>query len=183
MLDGVEEQMQAENLAALAVTPGASPEQSEREEKKAVSAGAPEQRDLFARAQRRKLHDERKSITHKFSVGGHEGYIIVGMYEEGGPGEIFIKMAKEGSHAFGFHGWTRAFKFDRPSVRRATESSGGQAHQHALRAFGIHGESEHPIFQFRVGLHCPLARRQIPLIGISEIEGHIERSGHDSPGH
>jgi len=93
--------MLAENSAALAVPPGASPEQSEREEKKAVS-GAPEQRDLFVRAQRRKLPDERKSLTHKFSIGGHEGYIIVGMYEEGGPGEIFIKMAKEGSTLSGF---------------------------------------------------------------------------------
>src|SRR5882724_3485024 len=88
--------MLAENSAALAVPLGASPEQSEREEKKPVS-GAPEQRDLFARAQRRKLPDERKSITHKFSIGGHEGYIIVGMYDEGEPGEVFIKMAKEGS--------------------------------------------------------------------------------------
>jgi len=46
---------------------------------------------------RRKLPDERMSITHKFSVAGHEGYLHVGMYEDGTPGEIFIKMAKEGS--------------------------------------------------------------------------------------
>jgi len=46
---------------------------------------------------RRKLPDERESITHKFSVGGHEGYITVGKYEDGRPGEIFITMAKEGS--------------------------------------------------------------------------------------
>jgi ribonucleoside-diphosphate reductase alpha chain len=46
---------------------------------------------------RRKLLDERASITHKFSIGGHEGYITVGMYEDGTPGEIFITMAKEGS--------------------------------------------------------------------------------------
>jgi ribonucleoside-diphosphate reductase alpha chain len=46
---------------------------------------------------RRKLPDERKSLTHKFSVGGHEGYIHVGLYDEGEPGEIFIRMAKEGS--------------------------------------------------------------------------------------
>jgi ribonucleoside-diphosphate reductase alpha chain len=58
---------------------------------------AVEQNDLFVRARRRKLPDERKSITHKFSVGGHEGYIIVGMYEDGPPGEVFIKMSKEGS--------------------------------------------------------------------------------------
>jgi ribonucleoside-diphosphate reductase alpha chain len=46
---------------------------------------------------RRKLPDERRSITHKFTIGGHEGYITVGMYEDGAPGEIFIAMAKEGS--------------------------------------------------------------------------------------
>src|SRR5712692_1165029 len=66
------------------------------------AAGVPEQRELFHRAQRRKLPSERHSITHKFSIGGHEGYITVGMYEDGAPGEIFIKMAKEGSTLSGF---------------------------------------------------------------------------------
>ena len=37
------------------------------------------------------------SLTHKFSIGGHEGYITVGLYEDGTPGEVFISMAKEGS--------------------------------------------------------------------------------------
>jgi ribonucleoside-diphosphate reductase alpha chain len=46
---------------------------------------------------RRKLPDERRSVTHKFSVAGHEGYIHVGLYETGEAGEIFVKMAKEGS--------------------------------------------------------------------------------------
>ncbi|MFC1529474.1 vitamin B12-dependent ribonucleotide reductase [Gemmatimonadota bacterium] len=46
---------------------------------------------------RRRLPDERRAITHKFTVGGHEGYLTVGMYEDGQPGEIFIVMAKEGS--------------------------------------------------------------------------------------
>jgi ribonucleoside-diphosphate reductase alpha chain len=46
---------------------------------------------------RRRLPDERQSITHKFSIAGHEGYITVGMYEDGTPGEIFLTMAKEGS--------------------------------------------------------------------------------------
>jgi ribonucleoside-diphosphate reductase alpha chain len=46
---------------------------------------------------RRKLPDERRSVTHKFSVAGHEGYIHVGLYENGEPGEIFVRMAKEGS--------------------------------------------------------------------------------------
>jgi ribonucleoside-diphosphate reductase alpha chain len=58
---------------------------------------APQQQDLFPGTKRRKLPAERNSVTHKFSVGGHEGYITVGMYQDGQPGEIFIKMAKEGS--------------------------------------------------------------------------------------
>ena len=48
-------------------------------------------------ANRYKLPDERASFTHKFSIGGHEGYITVGLYEDGSPGEIFVRMAKEGS--------------------------------------------------------------------------------------
>jgi ribonucleoside-diphosphate reductase alpha chain len=46
---------------------------------------------------RRKLPSVRKAMTHKFSIGGHEGYITVGMYDDGQPGEIFLVMAKEGS--------------------------------------------------------------------------------------
>ncbi|HLW72241.1 MAG TPA: vitamin B12-dependent ribonucleotide reductase [Candidatus Binataceae bacterium] len=61
---------------------------------KAVSAAAPP--DEF-RPYRRKLADERKSITHKFDIAGHEGYITVGMYEDGNPGEIFVSMSKQGS--------------------------------------------------------------------------------------
>ena len=51
---------------------------------------------------RRKLPDERHAITHKFDVAGHEGYITVGMFEDGTPGEIFLVMAKEGSTISGF---------------------------------------------------------------------------------
>jgi len=46
---------------------------------------------------RYKLPVERRSITHKFQIAGHEGYITVGMYDSGSPGEIFVRMAKEGS--------------------------------------------------------------------------------------
>ncbi len=49
------------------------------------------------RPSRRRLPDERQSVTHKFSIAGHEGYITVGMYEDGAPGELFITMSKEGS--------------------------------------------------------------------------------------
>jgi len=73
-----------------------------KKDKKAEAAPAtvavePMQRELFARAQREKMPYERASVTHKFSVSGHEGYITVGMYDDGRPGEVFIKMAKEGS--------------------------------------------------------------------------------------
>jgi ribonucleoside-diphosphate reductase alpha chain len=51
---------------------------------------------------RRKLPDERQAITHKFDVAGHEGYITVGLFEDGTPGEIFLVMAKEGSTISGF---------------------------------------------------------------------------------
>jgi len=50
-----------------------------------------------SRPRRHKLADERKSITHKFDIAGHEGYITVGMYEDGTPGEIFVSMSKQGS--------------------------------------------------------------------------------------
>jgi ribonucleoside-diphosphate reductase alpha chain len=63
-----------------------------------ISAAAPATIEkIVYRPVRRKLPDERQSVTHKFSIAGHEGYITVGMYEDGAPGEVFIAMAKEGS--------------------------------------------------------------------------------------
>ena len=50
-----------------------------------------------AAPRRERLPDTRRSVTHKFNVGGHEGYITVGLYDDGRPGELFITMAKEGS--------------------------------------------------------------------------------------
>ncbi|MCC6683382.1 MAG: adenosylcobalamin-dependent ribonucleoside-diphosphate reductase [Phycisphaeraceae bacterium] len=52
---------------------------------------------VVERPLRRRLPDTRQSITHKFNVAGHEGYLTVGLYENGQPGELFITMAKEGS--------------------------------------------------------------------------------------
>jgi ribonucleoside-diphosphate reductase alpha chain len=63
----------------------------------AVLAGAAE-----AGPRRRRLPDERHAITHKFDIAGHEGYITVGLFEDGQPGEIFLVMAKEGSTISGF---------------------------------------------------------------------------------
>ena len=50
---------------------------------------------------RRRLPAERTAVTHKFDIAGHEGYITVGLYPDGQPGEIFLKMAKEGSTVSG----------------------------------------------------------------------------------
>ena len=50
---------------------------------------------------RRKLPDEREAVTHKFSIAGHEGYLTIGLYEDRKPGEIFLRMAKEGSTVSG----------------------------------------------------------------------------------
>lgn len=51
----------------------------------------------IASPRRRRLSDERKSVTHKFNIGPHKGYITVGLYDDGTPGELFVTMAKEGS--------------------------------------------------------------------------------------
>ncbi len=68
------------------------PLSTKREEGAKAVAATPE-----GRAQRRKLPDERRAITHKFKINEHEGYITVGLYDDGLPGEIFLVMAKEGS--------------------------------------------------------------------------------------
>ena len=65
------------------------------EKDKTIDAGTP-------RPARRRLPDERQAITHKFDIAGHEGYITVGLFEDGTPGEIFLVMAKEGSTISGF---------------------------------------------------------------------------------
>jgi ribonucleoside-diphosphate reductase alpha chain len=74
---------------------GPRPDRSEKAERDAIVAEA-----LAAQARkpyRRRLPDERMSVTHKFSIAGHEGYIHVGLYEDGSPGELFVTMSKEGS--------------------------------------------------------------------------------------
>jgi ribonucleoside-diphosphate reductase alpha chain len=58
--------------------------------------------ESMGRPVRRRLSDERMSLTHKFDIAGHEGYITVGLFEDGTPGELFLVMAKEGSTISGF---------------------------------------------------------------------------------
>jgi len=63
----------------------------------AVNETAGSERSEPTRAVRRHLPDERRALTHHFSIAGQEGYLTVGVYEDGLPGEIFITMAKQGS--------------------------------------------------------------------------------------
>lgn len=59
---------------------------------------------------RRVLPTTRKSVTHKFAIAGHEGYLTIGLFDDGQPGEVFIKMSKEGSTLSGLiQGFCRAF--------------------------------------------------------------------------
>jgi ribonucleoside-diphosphate reductase alpha chain len=71
------------------------------DKKTTVTAEAPAPQVVVERIARKRLSDERRALTHKFSIAGHEGYLTVGMYEDGQPGELFITMAKEGSTVSG----------------------------------------------------------------------------------
>ena len=82
---------------------GSKTANSTKDDARIASAPHIEEEDMNAppRAVRHKLQEERASITHKFKVGDHEGYITVGLYPNGEPGELFITMAKEGSTVSG----------------------------------------------------------------------------------
>ena len=73
------------------------PLSTKSEGQKAEDAAAAAQEKVIYKPRRERLPDTRNSVTHKFSISGHEGYISVGLYPDGRPGEVFITMAKEGS--------------------------------------------------------------------------------------
>ncbi len=84
-------------LKAIAIYRDGSKRTQPLSTKKDEGKSAPVSDKEIPRVSRRRLPDERKAVTHKFSISGHEGYITVGLYEDGTPGEIFITMSKEGS--------------------------------------------------------------------------------------
>ena len=109
------------------------------------------------RAVRHKLKEERMSVTHKFNIGGHEGYIIVGLYPDGDPGEIFIKMAKEGSTVSGLmDSFALAVSI---SLQHGVplETLLRKIRPHQIRAQRMVQQSRHRIRQIHHGLHFPLA--------------------------
>src|SRR6185369_161799 len=83
------------NVGATPASPAAQPLSEEELEKlvrERLTTALTQDLDGPPRAVRHRLGDERASVTHKFSIAGHEGYITVGLYKNGMPGEIFIKM-------------------------------------------------------------------------------------------
>jgi ribonucleoside-diphosphate reductase alpha chain len=84
-------------LKALAIYRDGSKQSQPLSTKAEGDKSAVKEKEIIYRPRRERLPDTRQSITHKFNVGGHEGYINVGLYPDGRPGELFITMAKEGS--------------------------------------------------------------------------------------
>jgi len=79
------------------------PLNTSKDAKAKAAAAAPQVvTKVVSQPSRRKLSEERQAITHKFDIQGHEGYITVGLYQDGMPGELFLVMAKEGSTISGF---------------------------------------------------------------------------------
>ena len=74
---------------------------SKRTQPLSTKASEDEEEGAEVQPVRRRLPDEREAITHKFSIAGHEGYLTVGLFEDGQPGEIFLRMSKEGSTVSG----------------------------------------------------------------------------------
>ena len=114
---------------------------------------------------RRKLPDERNAITHKFDIAGHEGYITVGLFEDGTPGEIFLVMAKEGLDDLGLCRRVRAGDLLRAAVRRAAAGAGRQVQPRALRAVGDDEEPRGPVREVDRRLHLPLDGDEVPVAG------------------
>ncbi len=103
------------------------------------------------------LPEERASVTHKFSIAGHEGYITVGLYPTGQPGEIFIKMAKEGSTVSGLMDSFATSVSLALAAWRAVEGAVRKVCSHPLRAFRLDRQRADRLCQEPDGLYLPLA--------------------------
>ena len=147
----------------------------DREGGRGGGCGARSRRPRISRV-RRKLPDERKSITHKFDIAGHEGYITVGMYEDGKPGEIFVMHVQAGLDHLGPDGLVRDGDFLRAAVRRAAAVPGRQVRAHALRAVGLHQEPADSLCQVDRRLPVPMDGVEVPRRG-SQARGRRHRIG------
>ena len=128
-----------------------------------AAGGVPE-----ARPVRRHLPVERHSITHKFAVAGHEGYLTIGMYEDGTPGEIFIVMAKEGSTLSGVMDsfattCSMALQYGVPLKVLVDKFSHTR-----FEPSGFHVKSSGSVCEVDHGLYFPLSGIQVPSGGRSQ---------------
>ncbi len=112
---------------------------------------------------RHKLPDERHSITHKFDIAGHEGYITVGLYEDGQPGELFLTMAKEGSTISGFadafaQAISYALQYGVPLQDLVDKFSHVR-----FEPSGMTRNPGHPVREVDRRLHLPVAGGEVPV--------------------
>ena len=135
---------------------GRSPSCSKELAKAQAEAGKPH---------RRRLPSERTAVTHKFDIAGHEGYITVGLYPDGQPGEIFLKMAKEGSTVSGLMDTFATTVSRGAPVRRAAARPRQQVRPRPVRAVGLHGQPGDPDREVDHRLHLPVARLAVPRAG------------------
>ena len=124
---------------------------------------APRPSAAEAGPRRHRLPDERQSITHKFDIAGHEGYITVGLYEDGQPGELFLTMAKEGSTISGFadafaQAISYALQYGVPLQDLVDKFSHVR-----FEPSGMTQQPGHPLREVDRRLHLPVAGREVPV--------------------
>ena len=111
---------------------------------------------------RRRLPSERTAVTHKFEIAGHEGYITVGLYPDGQPGEIFLKMAKEGSTVTGLMDSFATTVSVALQYGVPLQGPRQQVRPCPVRAERLHGQPGDPDREVDRGLHLPVARVAVP---------------------
>ncbi len=115
----------------------------------------------LAKPRRQRLPDTRQSITHKFNVAGHEGYITVGPVRGRPPRRAVHHHGQGRKHGRRIDGFVRHRGLDEPAIRRAPRSVRKQVFAHPFRADGPHQESRHSHRQEHCRLHLPLARNHL----------------------
>src|SRR5208283_133763 len=114
------------------------------------------------RAVRRHLPDERRALTHHFSIAGQEGYLTVGVYEDGAPGEDLYHHGKAGLDHLRADGCLRNGGLACPAARRAIARALRKTQPHALRAQRLVRKSKDRLRQVAYGLHREVARTPVP---------------------